>query len=439
MRKTVMVYVTILLTVVGVAAAAMAYIFVKREVNSFQDNTLQEVALTAGMVFRHDIQPRIDAEVEDQLVVQVWDLSGQPLHRSGPSVEIPHQPELGYSNVSAGGERWRVFRSRDSQHAIQISQRWSAREEVATYAAAGAVVPLIAAIPLAWLLTGWAVKRVLMGLEDLSTDIGRRSTDAKDSLSLSGVPLEIVPLIDAMNSLIGRHHQALETQRRFVADAAHELRTPLAAIQIQIDNLRSQELTARSRETAMDLLAGIRRATYSVNQLLTMTRADVSMESEPDTIEAAVLIRMTVSAAASIAATKGIRLATEVEEGVQVTVRSSEVQLVVSNLVDNAVRYTGPEGQVHIKGQRTGNIFAIEITDTGCGIPEAALPYIYDRFFRAAPQDVDGTGLGLAIAKAAADRNGMRMQIRNRKDSRGVVATVEIPFTDDQPSPNART
>lgn len=430
LRKTVMEYVTILLIVVGFAAATTSYYVVKHEVNSFQDNALQEVALTAGLIFRNDIQPRIDAELEDQLVVQVWDHFEKPLHRSGPPVEIPSQSALGYSNVTAGGERWRVFRARDSRHAIQISQRWSAREEVAAHAAIGAAAPLIVAVPLAWLMIGWAVGRILAGLGRLSTDISRRSVDAKDALSMAGVPDEITPLVGAMNTLIGRHQQALETQRRFVSDAAHELRTPLAAIQIQVDNLQAQDLPKPTREASTDLLNGIRRATYSVNQLLIMTRADASMESQVDTIEAAVLVEMTVSAAASIAATKGVQLVMTVEEG-QVTVRPSEVQLVLSNVVDNAVRYTGPGGQVHVNGKQTENTFEIQVIDTGCGIPEAALPHIYDRFFRAAPPDIEGTGLGLSIAKAAADRNGIQMQIRNRTDRRGVVATAKIPLSNN--------
>ena len=90
----------------------------------------------------------------------------------------------------------------------------------------------------------------------------------------------------------------------------------------------------------------------------------------------------------------------------------------LSNLVDNAVRYTAAGGEVHVNGRRTDNTFEIQVIDTGCGILEEALPRIYDRFFRAAPPDVEGTGLGLAIAKAAADRNGMQMQIRNRKGER---------------------
>lgn len=111
------------------------------EVYSFRDNALQEVALTAGLIFRNDIEPRIDAEFEGQPVVQVREQVQQPLHQSGPPVEIPYQSELGYSDVSVGGEHRRVFRSRDSLHAIQISQRWSSREEVAAYAAAGRPFP----------------------------------------------------------------------------------------------------------------------------------------------------------------------------------------------------------------------------------------------------------------------------------------------------------
>ena len=279
LQKTVMLYVTILLVVVGVTAAIVSYFFVKGEVNSFQDNALQEVALNAGLVYRHDIQPRIDAELEDQLVVQIWDHSERPLHRSGPPVDIPAQADLGYSDVTAGGERWRVFRARDSQHVIQISQRWSAREEVASYAAAGAVIPLIASIPLAWLLIGWVVKRVLAGLGDLSADIGRRSADAKGALRLTGVPAEIVPLVGAMNSLIERQQQALETQRRFVSDAAHELRTPLAALEIQIDNMRAQDITGGAREIADDLLDGIRPGDLS-GQPASIARASRCVDGE---------------------------------------------------------------------------------------------------------------------------------------------------------------
>jgi two-component system, OmpR family, sensor kinase len=430
LQRTVMFYVTIFLAVAGTAAAVTSYYFVRYEVNSFQDNALHEVALTAGLAFRDDIRPNVQAELEDQLVVQVWNRSEQLVHRAGPPFEIPYQRQLGYSDVTVDGNSFRVFRAEDSKHAIQISQRWSAREEVAAYAAAGAVLPLVASMPLAWLLIGFAVRRVLAGLGDLSADIGRRGTDAKDSLSTAGVPPEIVPLVNSMNALIERHQHALDTQRRFVSDAAHELRTPLAAIQIQADNLKAQDLPPSTREASMDLLDGIRRATYSVNQLLTMTRADASVHDEPDTIDVAVLVRMTVAAAASIAATKGVRLVNDLDDGIQLTVRSSDVRLILSNLVDNAVRYTDA-GEVRITGQRKESFFAIDVADTGCGIPEAALPRIYDRFFRAAPPDVQGTGLGLSIAKTAGDRNGIRIQIRNRTDSPGVVATMEIP---DRPS-----
>ncbi len=166
-------------------------------------------------------------------------------------------------------------------------------------------MPLIAAIPIAWLMIWWAVKRVLSGLGTLSADIGQRSADAKDALSLTGVPVEVAPLVTAMNSLIERHQTALETQRRFVSDAAHELRTPLAALQIQIDNLRARELNGPEREIAQDLLDGIRRASYSVNQLMTMVRADAGIESAAEIVDAEAFVRLVVSGFVSIARGQG--------------------------------------------------------------------------------------------------------------------------------------
>jgi two-component system OmpR family sensor kinase len=437
LRKTVMNYVTGLLVVIGVAAAITSYHFVKYEVNSFQDNALHEVAMAAGFVFRQDIEPRIDAELEDQLVIQIWDETRTPLHRSGPVVDIPLQAELGYSDVTAGGERWRVFRSRDGNHAIQVSQRWSAREEVAAYAAAGASVPLIAAIPIAWLLISWAVKRVLSGLGKLSSEIGERSADAKDALGLQGVPLEVVPLVTAMNSLIERHQLALETQRRFVSDAAHELRTPLAVLQIQIDNLRARELSGPSREIAQDLLDGIRRASYSVNQLMTLVRADASIESEAETVDAQDLIGLIASGFAPVAETKGVTLTVVPQPACELNVRADDLRLIVSNLIDNAVRYTRAGGTVSIGTQQLEDHLVIEVLDTGCGIPEAALPHLYDRFFRAAPVDIDGTGLGLAIAKSAADRSGFVLTIENRSDVVGVRGQVTIRLGAEVPAAKA--
>lgn len=430
LRRTVMNHVTGLLVLIGVVAAITSYHFVKYEVNSFQDNALHEVAMTAGFVFRQDIEPRIDAELEDQLVIQIWNETKEALHRSGPVVDIPLQTELGYSDVTAGGERWRVFRSRDGGHAIQVSQRWSAREEVAAYAAAGASLPLIASIPIAWLLISWAVKRVLSGLGRLSSEVGERSAEAKDSLGLQGVPLEVVPLVTAVNSLIERHQLALETQRRFVSDAAHELRTPLAALQIQIDNLRARELSGPSREIAQDLLDGIRRASYSVNQLMTLVRADASIESDAETVDAQDLIGLIASGFVPVADAKGVTLAVLPQPGFELTVRADDLRLIVSNLIDNAVRYTRTGGTVSIGTQRFDDRLVIEVLDTGCGIPEAAIPHLYDRFFRAAPVDIDGTGLGLAIAKSAADRSGFALTIENRSDVVGVRGQVAIRLGD---------
>ncbi|MDB5548657.1 MAG: two-component sensor histidine kinase [Tardiphaga sp.] len=430
LRQTVMLYVTVLLVIVGVTAAATSSVFVRYEVNRFQDTALQEVALNAGLIYRHEIQPRIDADVEDRLVVQIWDHAGRVLHRSGPPADLPQQARLGYNDVTAGGENWRVFRANDPQHAVQISQRWSAREDVAAYAAAGAAVPLLAAIPLAWLLIAWAVKRVLTGLGELSIDIGQRSLDAKDALGLAGVPSEIAPLVGAMNALIERHQHALDLQRRFVSDAAHELRTPLAALQIQIDNLGARELAGTERGMAADLLAGIRRAAHTANQLLTMARADALLESRSEIVDVGALLRLLVAGSAPVIEAKAITTTIDVADHSRVMTRAADLQLVLSNLIDNAVRYTQAGGEIIVRASSTIEATVIAVIDDGPGIPVEALPKIFDRFFRAAPQDSEGTGLGLSIAKAAADRNGIAIRIANRPDASGLTATVTVPITE---------
>lgn len=428
LRKTTISRVTILLTVLSLAAAMTAYLLVKVEVNKFLDAQLREIALNAGSGLQRDAEPQIEIEDEDQLVVQIWDNSGQLVSHSGPPVQIPEQRKPGYFDVTVGNDDWRVYRSSDTNRVVQISQRWSAREEVATHAATGAALPLVAAIPLAWLLIGWSINGVLRGLGNLSADIGRRSADAKDALSVSGVPVEIAPLVSAMDSLITRHQQALEAQRRFVSDAAHELRTPLAALQIQAENLQACDLADPVREIALELGDGTRRAAYLVNQLLSMARAESSGESESETVSLSALIRTVIADVVSVAEAKGVLLSVDIEDDIPIIVRVRDMKMLLSNLLDNAVRYTGFGGLISIRESADGSSVTIEIVDSGCGIPESAMPFIFDRFFRAAPPDIEGTGLGLAIAKATADRNGLQLSLRNRETVTGVIASVVFPL-----------
>lgn len=428
LRQTILVRVTVLLTIISVITAMTSYFLVKREANKFLDAQLAEIAKNVGEPLQANVVPKLNPEIEDRLVVQVWNRSGPMVHVSGPDTDLPRQASEGYFNaVASSGAAWRVFQASDGEHVVQVSHRWSAREEIANRAAMGAALPFIAAVPLMWLLVGASIDKILRGLGNLSADIGRRSIEAKDPLSPDAGPIEVAPLIDAMNSLIVRHQDARKRQRRFISDAAHELRTPLAALQLQVDNLEIPDGSGAVAETLAELRDGIARGARLVGQLLSLARA----ESPPVTIEQEVivideLVRTLVGDFFPLLEANGLTISIIIDEQITVKTSRSDLELLLRILMENAASYTPSGGAISISCEQIAQRTSIEITDSGCGIAEAVLPFIFDRFFRAAPPDVPGTGLGLAIAKAIADRNHFALSVRNRSDAPGVIASIEL-------------
>jgi two-component system OmpR family sensor kinase len=372
-------------------------------------------------------------EIEDEVVVQMWNVSGDVILHA-PSIDIPRQSKLGFADVELAGKSWRVYTSSDGLRTAQVAQRWSVREELAGNAALGAALPILGAIPIAWLVIIWAINQLLRRLAGVAETLARRSVDSKDPVPLDSAPREISPLIVAMNALIGRHQRAVDRQRQFVSDAAHELRTPLSALQIQVDNLKTHAKDGTQSEIIDELNAGVRRASALVEQLLRMARLDDGASSDCKTdIDLKELVAAVVSDHVAIAMQRDVDLGLSVNDTSGIHLSDPETRILFANLVDNAIRYTPNGGTIDVVLKRQGNDALVEVVDSGCGIPSGALPRIFDRFFRAAPPDIEGTGLGLAIAKAIADRNGFRLTIVNRQDAAGVVARVQLPIRPEGP------
>jgi two-component system OmpR family sensor kinase len=429
LRQTILVWITVLLAVVGIGATAASYHFAKQEADKLLDTQLRQIALNAGEGLSPDALPRVAHSVEDEVVIQIWNASGEAiLHIS--SIRLPRQSTLGFTDLDFAGKSWRVYTSSDGRRTAQVAQQWSARQEIAGNAAFGAALPILGAIPVVWLVIIWTVNRLMRRLSGLAETLAKRSVDAKDPIPLGDVPREIAPLNIAMNALIGRHQRAVERQRRFVSDAAHELRTPLAALQIQVDNLRTHAKSKdrTQREAIDDLNAGVRRASALVEQLLRMARLEDSAPSgNREDVDLKDLVGTVVADHVAIAMQREVDLGLSVNDTIGLRLSDPDTRLLFANLVDNAIRYTPSGGTVDVVLKKQGTDALVEVVDSGCGIPNAALPRIFDRFFRAAPPEVEGTGLGLAIAKAIADRNGIHLTIINRSDAQGVIALVKIP------------
>ena len=423
-RRAGLIWMTVVLTVVGAIAFVAAYVIAEQEVADFLDGQLRQVALNVGdsvMLAPAQTEPQ---DPEDELVIEVWSRAGALLRRTPDAPSVPRLDSAGFATIEAGGRAWRVYQARDADRTVQIAQRMEVRQETATSAATQAGIPILILIPLAWLVVGWSVGQLTGRLQRLAESVAGKSLDSRTPVPTTDVPAEIVPLVEAMNGLTNRLRDALDQQKRFVADAAHELRTPLAALQIQVDNLGARHNDADSASITK-LRDGLTRAHRLVEQLLRLARSDEPENaSRREVIELSDIVTQCVADLVTIAESKDIDLGIAHSEPVSIMGSRSDLTLLFGNLIDNAVRYTPKGGVVNVSIRLLNGIFVVEVADTGPGVAEADIPRLFDRFFRAAPLDIEGSGLGLSIAASVARRHGLEIEIVNRVDRQGMSARV---------------
>ena len=427
LKRTALVWMTILLALVGLATAVISYRLARDQAAEFLDGQLRQVALNAGIGPRAAAAPAFDQDPEDELAVTIWNADGAMAHTSPPDVTIPRQARKGFAEVTTGGERWRVYTASDDGRAVQVAQRMTVRDEIAQGAAIGAAAPVLILIPLSWLVVGWAISRALERLDFFARDIAERGASAVAPIPLAEIPTEVVPVVKSMNGLIERLRAALEAQKRFLADAAHELRTPLAAMQIQVDSLSLANPSSLAGSKAA-LAQGVRRASTLVDQLMRLARLDEPARSPLEETDIAQILLDCVGDYIVIADRKGVDLGVDAPVPAPIVGNSEELRVLFSNLIENAVRYTPSGGAVDVSVRVESSRAVVEVLDTGCGLAPDAQARIFDRFYRGAP-GTEGSGLGLAIARRIAERNGLALAVKNRADGRsGVLARVELPI-----------
>ncbi|HMN72059.1 MAG TPA: ATP-binding protein [Rhodoblastus sp.] len=435
LRRAALLWMTGLLTAVGLVAMVISYWYARSEAAEFLDGQLRQIALNAGPgILSANAPDAADRDPEDRFAITIWDAAGRVVHESLPDAAVPRQAQPGFADVRAAGHMWRVYMARSGDRTVQVAQRDTVRSEIANGAALGAAVPILIVIPLSWLVVGWALDRALRPLRLLADDIADRSASATEPIVLDEAPIEARPLVQSMNGLIARLRAAVETQKRFVADAAHELRTPLAAMQIELDNLRATPSPGQTDRLAA-LAAGIRRAGSLANRLLELARLDEPAFAPRAQLDLSALLLDCVGACAPLANRKGVDLGADVSPEIQLVGVESELRSLLTNLIDNAVRYTPSGGKVDVSLTSSGGRFVAEIRDSGPGLPVGAETRVFDRFYRGARSDTDGTGLGLAIARRVAERHALALTVENRRDGlAGVQARLAGPELASAPS-----
>jgi two-component system, OmpR family, sensor kinase len=410
-----------LLSVVALSAvvgAAVTYFNVLQETESLFDYQLRQMALSLrDQGFIPPDEAAALANDDFDFVVQIWTADGTRIYASHPGQALPPRAVLGFADIQLGDGTWRIFSTATRDRVIQVAQPLAIRRQLAAQAALRSVVPILALAPILAIAIGWSVGVSLRPVRRLVAEVKRRDADALEPVAESGLPSEVSPLVESINALLGRLHRAFDVQRAFVSDAAHELRSPLTALKLQLQLLqRSANATSRAEATEA-LAAGIERATRLVSQLLTLARAEPGSPQEPLVpTDLAEVARQAVADVVPSADAKSIRLALDTEGSCVVEGDAAALRILVRNLVDNAVRYTPAAGRVELTVAEEGNDVVVAVADSGPGIPAAERERVFDRFYRGSTNDRSdreetGSGLGLAIVRSIAQRHGASLQM----------------------------
>lgn len=420
----------------GVAAVSIAGVFAtyrmaRAQIDQLLDYHLRQIALSLGdRAFA--VGPAVGGEGDLDFVIRIWDEDGERLYLSRPEPSLPPVARLGFSTVRTPDAGWRIYAVALGDEVVSVAQPLRVRETLAVQAALRTLSPLLVLLPLLAVLVWRVVGRGLAPLDRLAHAAAARSALALDPLPEEGAPEEVVPLVRSLNALLDRLRAALAAQRAFVADAAHELRTPLSALKLQAQLARTAAAGPEREAALAELDAGLERGARVVEQLLTLARMDpeAAPPAAGEPVRLADLVRQAVADHAVVAEARGVDLgATRVDEGAAVRADAAALRTLVANLVDNAVRYTPPGGRVDVStGVDAGRTF-VQIADTGPGIPRSERGRVFDRFYRLPGTDAAGSGLGLAIVKAIADRHGAEVSL---SDTPGGGLTARVAFAPDR-------
>lgn len=394
----------------------LAYRSALAEADVLFDYQMQQtaVALSAGLpVNAQALGAEGHAEESSpEFVVQVWSNEGLRIFESAFGSALPQVAVLGFANVQARGQAYRVFSLQTRAQVIQVAQAMAVRTAMARTLAWRTVAPLALMVPLLALAVWWVVGHSLAPVERVRRQLAQRRAQDLSPVTEAGLPDEVQPLVQELNLLFSRVHQAFAAQQNFVADAAHELRSPLAALKLQVQVLlRATNESARSVAVAR-LSAGIDRATRLVEQLLVLARSEASAstaQAQPGPVVLADVARLALADVMAAAQARQIDIGLGQADGAAVSGHLEALRILLRNLLDNAIKYTPPGGQVDVEVHAQPDQVLLTVEDSGPGIAPEERTRVLDRFYRsqdAQSTQIPGSGLGLAIVQSIAQRHG---------------------------------
>ena len=406
----------------SIIAGAFSYYQTYHEAEELQDDLLRQTAAY--------INPKTTDYTqigsENHILIQTF---GQE-----DTVPLSNTLGEGFHTIKGGvdddddDDEYRAYIRQTPQGKIAVLQETEYRDDLAATAAYQSVLPLLIALPLMILLTVWITYRAMRPVKTLSAALGKRRPDDLSPLDGEGVPSEIQGFVTAINQLLQRTGENIRRQQRFIADAAHELRSPLTALSLQAERLTKLPQSDEAREQTGLILQSIQRNRHLLEQLLTHARAQGSETQRNLTdISLQAQFRRVLQELMPLALDKQQDIGVAVENDLRIRADDTEIYTLIKTFTDNAIRYTPAGGRIDIGFSETPTTLTIWVEDDGPGIPAAERSRVTDAFYRILGTEQQGTGLGLSIADAIAKRYGGKLILADSRNfAHGLLIQAEL-------------
>lgn len=419
----------------GALASVGTYWGAFLELNDLLNDQMRYIArhlsLSGEQVSLNERDNRLSAADEDkadQVLLQVWDSQGQLHFSSDPTLQLPAPSSTGLSDVPYRQQTWHTFVERRGDHLIRVAQAQDARWEALAGLAVHLLWPVFSLLPLLALFLWFGIGYGLKPLHRIGAELAQRNASSMVPIPDVDLPKEVRPLVTELNSLLKRLDQAFTQQKDFIADAAHELRTPIMALSLQAELARRAENDDERRASIVQLEASVTRLAHLSQQLLTLARLEPQAQGvSPRPVALLDLCKSVIADHIRRAEAQDIDLGMTGQEDAEVQGDPDALRILLNNLVDNAIRYS-PGGTIDLAVRREGDAAILEVTDNGPGIPEAERERVLERFYRGVGQKSgQGSGLGLSIVARIAERHGVRLSLGPGADGHGLQVRVYFP------------
>ena len=425
---------------VWVATAAMTWIDVRHELDELLDSHLaQAAALLVVQQVReiddddhqidapslHRYAPKVAFQVFHERRLALRSANAPP----GPMAGAGEDFLTGFRTVQIGDTAWRVFAARGGKSDVQVfvGEQVESRSAILWAVLRSVLWPMLVALPVLALAAWWAVHRGVAPLRSLGRTLAARRPQALEPVAVAGAPSEMTPMLDALNGLFERIATLLDSERRFTADAAHELRTPIAAIRAQAQVALAESDDALRTHALQSTLEGCDRATRLVEQLLTLSRLEAGATPIMTPLDLGALVRGVVAEVALRAVRKQQTIEVDAPAPCRVAGDPTLLAVLVRNLVDNAIRYSPPRADVKVSVAAHGAQVRLRVEDSGPGMTEQDSARLGERFFRVLGTGEGGSGLGWSIVRRIAAAQGAAIHVGRSPGLGGLAVEVDWP------------